>query len=547
MLGGMAAAAFRLTDSPAYAALLAHHREQGSVDLRSAFEADPTRAEGFTFEVGDLVVDCSKHLVSTETMGLLLALAEEADVPGRAAAMLRGDRINTTEDRAVLHTALRAPRDAVIEVDGEGVVPAVHEVLDRMADFCERVRSGAWTGATGERIATVVNIGIGGSDLGPAMAQRALRHHADGPQVRYVANIDPTDVAEALTDLEPATTLVVVVSKTFTTLETLANARAVRAWLVGALGEAAVASHFVAVSTNAEGVAAFGIDTANMFGFWDWVGGRYSLPSAVGLSVMLAIGPAGFRELLDGYRVVDEHLASAPLDRNVPVLLALLGLWYRDVLGAQTHAVLPYSQALARFPAYLQQLDMESNGKRVTLDGRAVDWATGPIVWGEPGTNGQHAFFQLLHQGTALVPCDLIGFVEPPHEIGTQHDDLMANCFAQAEALAFGRTAEEVRAEGVAEDLVPHRTFPGGNPSTTILAPALRPRVLGQLIALYEHKVFVQGVLWGVNSFDQWGVELGKALAGRIGPELTAEAAPALHHDSSTNALIRRYRRGRGR
>jgi glucose-6-phosphate isomerase len=541
----MPSSAFRLTESPHWAALLAHHREQGVVDLRAAFGADPERAERLSAAVGDLHIDYSKHLVTAETIWLLVDLAEAAGVPERVAAMLAGERLNATEDRAVLHTALRAPRDATITVDGEDVVPAVHEVLDRMADFAERVRSGDWRGATGERIATVVNIGIGGSDLGPAMAYRALRHHADGPEVRYVANVDPTDVAEALDGLDPARTLVVVVSKTFTTLETLANARTVRAWLTGSLGEEAVASHFVAVSTNAEGVAEFGIDTANMFGFWDWVGGRYSLPSAVGLSVMLAIGPDGFRDLLAGFRVVDEHLASAPLERNVPVLLALLGIWYRNVLGAESHAVLPYAQALSRFPAYLQQLDMESNGKRTTLEGEPVGWHTGPVVWGEPGTNGQHAFFQLLHQGTALVPCDVIGFVEPVREPAAQHDELMANCFAQTEALAFGKTAEEVRAEGVEEALVPHRTFPGGNPSTTILAPALTPHVLGQLVALYEHRVLVQGIVWGVNSFDQWGVELGKALARRIGPELTAPSEPTLDHDASTTALIRRYRRGR--
>jgi glucose-6-phosphate isomerase len=539
-------AAFRLDESAAFARLLDHHRAQGPVDLRERFAAEPERADAMTVEVGDLVVDCSKHLVTAETLEHLVALAEEADLTGRVQAMLQGERINATEDRAVLHTALRAPRDVRIEVDGTDVVPAVHEVLDRMAAFAERVRGGDWRGATGERITTVVNIGIGGSDLGPAMAYRALRHLAD-LEVRYVSNVDPTDVAESLQGLDPATTLVVVVSKTFTTLETLANARAVRAWLVDALGEDAVAAHFVAVSTNAEGVASFGIDTANMFGFWDWVGGRYSLPSAVGLSLLLAIGPEHFRAMLAGFRTVDEHLASAPLERNVPVLLALLGLWYRNVLGAQSHAVLPYSEALARFPAYLQQLDMESNGKQVTVDGAAVAWDTGPVVWGEPGTNGQHAFFQLLHQGTTRIPCDVIGFVEPIHDVGGQHDDLMANCFAQTEALAFGRTAEEVRAEGVAEPLVAHRTFPGNRPSTTILAPALTPSVLGQLVALYEHKVLVQGVLWGLNSFDQWGVELGKALAKRITPELTAAEEPDLAHDSSTTALIRRYRAGRGR
>jgi glucose-6-phosphate isomerase len=539
---------FRLSGSAPLAALVAHHRKVGRVDLRTAFADDPTRGTALTAQVGDLHVDYAKHLVDRETITLLLDLAEQAGVSARIDAMLAGARINTTEDRSVLHTALRAPRDATITVEGEDVVPAVHEVLDAMSAFADRVRSGEWRGATGARITTVVNIGIGGSDLGPAMTYRALRAEAHPElEVRYVANVDPADVAEALTGLDPATTLFIVCSKTFTTLETLTNARTARTWLVAALGEDAVADHFVAVSTNAEGVAEFGIDTANMFGFWDWVGGRYSLPSAIGLSVMVAIGPEGFRELLAGFRDVDEHLASTPFERNVPVLLALLGVWYRNVLGAESHAVLPYAQALSRFPAYLQQLDMESNGKRVDLAGRTVDHSTGPVVWGEPGTNGQHAFFQLLHQGTALIPCDVIAFVEPVHDLGDHHDQLIANCFAQTEALAFGKTAEEVAADGVAEELVPHRTFPGGNPSTTILAPALTPRVLGQLVALYEHKVFVQGVIWGVNSFDQWGVELGKALAKRITPELTADEAPALAHDSSTNALITRYREGRNR
>jgi glucose-6-phosphate isomerase len=543
----MPVAPFRLTDAPEWTALLDHHRQHGAVDLRAAFADDPDRAERLSFAVGDLHVDCSKHLVDDAVLHRLLALAEAAEVPQRLQALLSGERVNVTEDRAVLHTALRAPRGTVVEVDGHDVVPDVHAVLDRMAAFAEQVRSGRWRGATGEAIETVVSIGIGGSDLGPAMAYQALRHRADGPEVRYVSNVDPTDVAEALDGLDPARTLVVVVSKTFTTLETLANARTVRAWLVEALGEDAVAAHFVAVSTNAEGVADFGIDVANMFGFWDWVGGRYSLPSAVGLSLMLAIGPDAFRELLAGMRTVDEHLAGTPLERNVPVLLALLGVWYRNVLGAESHAVIPYAQALARFPAYLQQLDMESNGKRVTLDGTPVAWDTGPVVWGEPGTNGQHAFFQLLHQGTALVPCDMIAVAEPAHDLGGQHDELVANCFAQTEALAFGKSPEEVRAEGVDEGLVAHRAFPGGRPSTTILAPALTPAVLGQLVALYEHKVLVQGLLWGVNSFDQWGVELGKALAKRISPELAAGEAPDLDHDASTNALIRRYRAARGR
>jgi glucose-6-phosphate isomerase len=536
---------FRLTDAPEWEALLAHHRAAGPLDLRTLFAEDPTRAGALTFAVGDLAVDLSKHLVTSETLVHLLALAEAADVPGRIAGLLAGDRSNVTEDRAALHTALRAPRDAVVEVDGADVVPDVHAVLDRMAAFAERVRSGDWRGATGERITAIVNIGIGGSDLGPAMAYRALRHHADPDlDVRFVSNIDPTDVAEALRGLNPETTLLVVCSKTFTTLETLTNARTARAWLVDLLGEEAVADHFVAVSTNAEGVADFGIDPANMFGFWDWVGGRYSLPSAIGLTLMLAIGPDGFRDLLAGMRDVDEHLAATPLAANVPVLMALLGLWYRNVLGAASHAVLPYAQALARFPAYLQQLDMESNGKRVDLAGEPVAWRTGPIVWGEPGTNGQHAFFQLLHQGTELVPCDVIGVLRPADDLGDHHDLLMANCFAQTEALAFGKTAEEVAAEGADPALVPHRTFLGNNPSTTILAPELSPRVLGQLVALYEHKVVVQGVLWGVNSFDQWGVELGKALATRIAAELRGDGE--LDHDASTNALVRRYREARG-
>ena len=543
----MPAVPFRLTESPQWAALTAHASQLGELDLRALFADDPSRGDALVAEVGDLVVDYSKNLVTRETLRLLTELAASADVPGQVARMLAGDPINTTEGRAVLHTALRAPREARLFVDGVDVVAEVHAVLDRMAAFAEQVRDGGWLGATGQRITTVVNIGIGGSDLGPAMAYRALRHHSDPRlNLRFVSNIDPTDIAETLQAADPARTLFIICSKTFTTLETLTNARTARAWLVEALGEQAVARHFVAVSTNTEGVADFGIDTANMFGFWDWVGGRYSLPSAVGLSLMVAIGAHGFREFLAGYRVVDEHLTSAPLGRNVPVLLALLGVWYRNVQGAQTQAVLPYAEALGRFPAYLQQLDMESNGKRVDLAGRDVEWATGPVVWGEPGTNGQHAFFQLLHQGTTLIPCDVIGFLRPAYDVGAHHDLLMANCFAQTEALAFGKTAGEVGAEGVPTELVAHRTFPGGNPSTTILAPALTPAVLGQLIALYEHKVFVQGVLWGVNSFDQWGVELGKALAQRIAPELTAATEPPLRHDSSTNALIRRYRRARG-
>jgi glucose-6-phosphate isomerase len=463
--------------------------------------------------------------------------------------MFRGDRINVTEGRPVLHVALRAPRDAVIEVDGHDVVPDVHAVLDRMADLAGRVRSGAWTGATGKRIRTVVNIGIGGSDLGPAMAYRALHDFADPDlAVRFVSNVDGSDIADAVEGLDAAETLFIVSSKTFTTIETLTNARSAREWLVAALGDAdAVRHHFVAVSTNAEEVAAFGIDTTDMLGFWDWVGGRDSMDSAIGLSLAIAIGPERFREMLAGFRLMDEHFRTAPPERNMPVLLALLGIWNAEFLGADTHAVLPYSERLGRFPAYLQQLDMESNGKSIDLHGRPVDMATGPIVWGEPGTNGQHAFYQLIHQGTRLVPSDLIGICRPARDSGGHHDLLMANLFAQAEALAFGKTAEEVAAEGVAPPLVPHRTFPGNRPTNVLLAPELTPAVLGQLIALYEHKVFVQGTIWGINSFDQWGVELGKVLAGRIAPELTAEHAPDLHHDSSTNALIRRYRAQRGR
>ena len=528
-------------------ALRDHVAQVGKRHLRDLFEEDPERGEELTLDAGDLHLDYSKNRVTRETLDLLVALAARAGVARRAEAMFRGERINVTENRAVLHTALRAPRDAVIEVDGRNVVPDVHAVLDRMGSIAERVRSGDWTGATGERIRTVVNIGIGGSDLGPAMAVRALADHAI-PDIdfRFVSNVDGDDIRDALAAGEPATTLVIVVSKTFTTLETLANARQARSWLVGALGEDAVPRHFVAVSTNAEAVAEFGIDTSNMLGFWDWVGGRYSVDSAVGLSLAIAIGDAGFREFLAGFRVIDEHFRSAPAAENMPLLLGLLGIWNADFLGAETHAVLPYSERLGRFPAYLQQLDMESNGKSTDLHGRPVQNGTGPIVWGEPGTNGQHAFYQLIHQGTRLVPSDLIGLCAPAVEVGEHHDLLMANLLAQAEALAFGKTSEEVAAEGVAPPLVPHRTFPGNRPTNVILAPRLTPSVLGQLIALYEHKVFTQGVIWGINSFDQWGVELGKALASRIAPELTA-GAPDLRHDSSTNALIRHYRAARGR
>jgi glucose-6-phosphate isomerase len=463
--------------------------------------------------------------------------------------MFRGDRINVTEDRAVLHVALRAPRDASITVDGDNVVPAVHAVLDRMTRFAESVRSGEWQGHTGRRIRNVVNIGIGGSDLGPAMAYEALRHYSDRElDFRFVSNVDGTDFAESTRDLDPAETLFIVCSKTFTTLETLTNAQSARAWCLRALGdEAAIAKHFVAVSTNAPEVAGFGIDTANMFEFWDWVGGRYSYDSAIGLSLMLAIGPERFGEMLAGFHAMDEHFRTAPLDRNLPVILGLLGIWYGNFLGAESYAILPYDQYLGRLPAYLQQLDMESNGKRVDLDGRPVDYQTGPIIWGQPGTNGQHAFYQLIHQGTKLVPCDFIGFCRSLNPLDPHHDLLMANCFAQTEALAFGKTAREVSAQGVAADLVPHRSFPGNRPTNTLLAEQLTPETLGSIVALYEHKVFVQGAVWRVNPFDQWGVELGKLLASRIAPELASESEPALDHDSSTNGLIRRYRGLRAR
>jgi len=524
-------------------ALVDHQRDLAQVHLRDLFAADPGRAERFVTEVGDLRLDWSKHRITNTTMRLLVALAGAAGVVERRDAMFRGDHINITEDRAVLHVALRAPRDEVIEVDGENVVPGVHEVLDRMRAFAEQVRSGAWRGATGEAIRTVVNIGIGGSDLGPAMAHRALAAYSTGgPACRFVSNIDGADIAQNLADLDPATTMFVVASKTFTTIETLTNARTARAWLTGALGEAAVAQHFAAVSTNAELVSAFGIDVDVMFGFWDWVGGRYSVDSAIGLSLMLAIGPEHFDEFLAGFRTVDEHFRSAPLEANGPVILGLLGIWYANFFGVGSHAVLPYSHELARFPAYLQQLDMESNGKYVTLDGEPVRWTTGPVIWGEPGTNGQHAFYQLLHQGTQVMPVDMIGFAKAHHPHQAHHDLLTANLFAQTEALAFGKTVAEVEAEGTRADVVPHRVFPGNRPSTTILAERLTPSVLGQLIALYEHKVFTQGAIWNINSFDQWGVELGKALANKITPELVSPEEPALAHDSSTNAMIRWYR-----
>jgi glucose-6-phosphate isomerase len=536
-----------LTRRSAWNALRRHADAMRGVHLRTLFADDPGRGERYAAEAAGLFLDYSKHRVTDETLRLLVALAEESGLPGRIEAMFRGDRINVTEGRAVLHTALRAPRSASIVVDGEDVVPEVHAVLDRMADFADRVRDGRWTGHTGRRIRNVINIGIGGSDLGPVMAYEALRHYADRAlTLRFVSNVDGTDLVEAVRDLDPAETLFIVSSKTFTTLETMTNAASARAWSLAALrDEKAVARHFVAVSTNAKEVAQFGIDPANMFGFWDWVGGRYSMDSAIGLSTMIAVGPAHFRAMLDGFHAMDEHFRTAPLARNLPALMGLLVVWYTDFLGAETVAVLPYAQYLKRFPAYLQQLTMESNGKHVTLDGRRVDYQTGPVFWGEPGTNGQHSFYQLIHQGTRLVPCDLIAFAEPLNPLGRHHDLLVANVLAQAEALAFGKTADEVRAEGTPDRLVPHRTFEGNRPTSTILAERLTPTTLGALVALYEHSVFTQGVVWEIDSFDQWGVELGKALAQRIVPELESDVEPPLRHDGSTNALIRRYRRQR--
>jgi glucose-6-phosphate isomerase len=533
-----------LTERPAWKALEAHHRQIRDVHLRRLFADDPQRGNRLVLEAAGLCLDYSKHRITDQTLRLLTALATECDLRARIDAMFRGEKINATEQRAVLHVALRAPREATIRVDGTDVVPEVHAVLDRMADFTERVRSGAWTGHTGKRIRNVLNIGIGGSDLGPVMAYEALRHYSRRDMVfRFVSNVDGTDFAESTQDLDPEETLFVVSSKTFTTLETMTNARTARAWALARLAdERAVARHFVAVSTNAAEVAKFGIDTANMFGFWDWVGGRYSMDSAIGLSTMLAVGPDGFRRLLVGFRAMDEHFRTAPFERNMPVLMGLLGIWYDDFFGAETVAVLPYDQYLKRFPAYLQQLTMESNGKRVTIAGEPVGYQTGPIYWGEPGTNGQHSFYQLIHQGTKLIPCDFIGFCQSLNPSGRHHDVLMANLFAQGEALAFGKTAAEVRAEGTQEWLVPHRTFDGNRPSSTILADRLTPETLGALVALYEHSVFTQGIIWNVDSFDQWGVELGKVLATRIIPELEAAADVPPAHDSSTNALIRRYR-----
>jgi glucose-6-phosphate isomerase len=538
-----------IADTPEWNALSAHHAAVADRHLRDLFAGDPARGETLTAAAGDLFLDYSKNRVTAETIGLLVALAERAGLRERIVAMFAGEHINVTEDRAVLHVALRAPAGTVIEVDGRNVVPDVHEVLARMGDFAERVHAGAWTGYTGRRIRNLVNIGIGGSDLGPAMAYEALRDHADRSlTVRFVSNVDGDDIWEATADLDPEETLFIVASKTFTTIETITNATSARQWLLAKLGDdAAVARHFVAVSTNADEVARFGIDTANMFGFWDWVGGRYSMDSAIGLSVMVAIGPSGFGDMLAGFRTIDEHFRAAPFERNLPVLLGLLGVWYGNFFRAETQAVLPYSQYLTRFPAYLQQLDMESNGKSVDLAGQPVPTTTGPVVWGTPGTNGQHAYYQLIHQGTRLIPCDFIGFHEPVHEVSDHHDQLMANFFAQTEALAFGKTRAEVEAEGVPAHQVPHRVFAGNRPSNTILAPKLTPSVLGQLVALYEHRVFTMGAIWGINPFDQWGVELGKVLARRITPELESPDSPALAHDSSTNALIHRYREARGR
>ena len=533
-----------LTSRPEWQALVAHFEQVKSAQLRDLFARDSARAERFSLEAAGLLLDYSKHRITAQTLELLFGLAHAVGLRERIEAMFSGQKINSTEGRAVLHVALRAPASAKILVDGEDVVPAVHAVLGKMAEFAGQVRSGAWLGHTGKRIRNVVNVGIGGSDLGPAMAYDALRAYSDrNLTLRFVSNVDASDFVEAVQGLEAAETLFIVCSKTFTTIETLMNARTARDWLIEKLGDpAAVAKHFVAVSTNATEVAKFGIDTANMFEFWDWVGGRYSYTSAIGLSLMVAIGPEHYRDMLAGFHELDEHFRTAPFEQNLPVLLALLGIWYDDFFGADSHAVLPYDQYLARFPAYLQQLDMESNGKSVTLSGERVTYQTGPIIWGQPGTNGQHAFYQLIHQGTKIIPCDFIGFVQSSNPLGEHHDQLMANLFAQTEALAFGKTLAEVRAEGVPDQLAPHKSFEGNRPTSTILADRLTPGALGKLVALYEHKVFVQGVIWGLNSFDQWGVELGKVLAKRISSELAARTEPALTHDSSTNALIRRYR-----
>jgi glucose-6-phosphate isomerase len=544
----MATTKVRPTRRSARKALQAHYRGVRGLHLRELFADDPKRGERLTVEAAGLYLDYSKNRVTDETLKLLVELAEQSALRGRIDAMFGGEKINVTEDRAVLHVALRAPKGTTIRVDGENVVPQVHAVLDSMAAFADRVRSGAWTGFTGKRIRNVINIGIGGSDLGPVMAYEALKHYSDRElTVRFVSNVDGTDFVEATRDLDSAETLFIVSSKTFTTLETMTNAQSARAWCLNKLkDEKAITKHFVAVSTNAKEVAKFGIDTANMFGFWDWVGGRYSMGSAIGLSTMIAVGPENFRAMLAGFHAMDEHFRTAPFDRNLPVLLGLLTVWYADYFGAQTQAVLPYEQYLKRFPAYLQQLTMESNGKHVTLDGRQVDYQTSPVYWGEPGTNGQHSFYQLIHQGTLLIPCDFIAFGQALNPLGRHHDVLLSNVFAQAEALAFGKTAEEVKAEGTPEALVPHRTFEGNRPSNTILLDRLTPEALGKLVALYEHSVFTQGTIWDIDSFDQWGVELGKKLAQRIIPELESRDEPQLGHDGSTNTLIRRYRTLKG-
>ena len=539
-----------LRQRPAWALLEKHYQKLKDVHLRQLFADDGARGERLTVEAAGLYLDYSKNRITDETLTLLLRLAQESRLQDRIAAMFRGDKINVSEDRAVLHVALRAPRDACIMHDGRNVVPDVHAVLDKMTEFSDRVRGGEWKGHTGKRIRNVINVGIGGSDLGPVMAYEALRHYSDRSMTfRFVSNIDGTDFAEAVRDLDPAETLFIISSKTFTTLETMTNAHTARAWMLEGLkgDEKAVAKHFVAVSTNAQEVARFGIDTANMFGFWDWVGGRYSMDSAIGLSTMLAFGPDNFRAMLEGFHSIDEHFRSAPFERNLPVLMGLIGVWYTDFFGAQTVAVLPYEQYLKRFPAYLQQLTMESNGKHVTLDGARVDYDTGPIYWGEPGTNGQHSFYQLIHQGTRLIPCDFIAFARALNPLGRHHDMLLANVFAQTEALAFGKTPAEVKAEGTPEWLVPHRVFEGNRPSNTVLVNELTPAALGKLVALYEHIVFTQGTIWQIDSFDQWGVELGKALAQKIIPQLESSSEPKLEHDSSTNALIRRYRKLRDR
>jgi glucose-6-phosphate isomerase len=535
-----------LTKRKAWKSLQAHYEEVRGLHLRELFAHDPKRGERMTAEAVGLFLDYSKNRITDETLKLLIELAEESGVQSRIGAMFRGEKINTTEKRAVLHVALRAPKEASIVVDGENVVPQVHRVLDKMAQFSNRVRNGDWKGHTGKRIRNVINIGIGGSDLGPVMAYEALKHYSERSMAfRFVSNVDSTDFAEAVYDLDPSETLFIVSSKTFTTLETMTNAHTARDWSLKGLGddEKSVAKHFVAVSTNATEVAKFGIDTDNMFEFWDWVGGRYSMDSAIGLSTMLAIGADNFRAMLNGFHQMDEHFRTAPFERNLPVLMGLLSLWYNDFFGAQTVAVLPYEQYLKRFPAYLQQLTMESNGKHVALDGVEVTYATSPVYWGEPGTNGQHSFYQLIHQGTRLIPCDFIAFGQPLNPLGRHHDMLLANVFAQTEALAFGKTPEEVKAEGTPDWLVPHRVFEGNRPSNTILAERLTPGILGKLIALYEHIVFTQGTIWQINSFDQWGVELGKVLAQRIVPELENQTDPALGHDSSTNNLIGRYRK----